>query len=174
MQRIAVDQSISLDAGKVSFYAPEEPLFGAGVDEKFLSVAYDIDQAGKCYACDLSTASAFHAIRSMEAGIRAIARCLGIPDPTTGKDRNWSNVGSSIKAKIDQRWPASSGRMNGDAKTFDKLYGSIAGMQNPYRNETMHLSAKYDAPEALRIFELVKGLMQKIAGRMDENGDPKA
>jgi hypothetical protein len=164
----------SLDASRVPFYGPVEPLFGVEVETKFPGPAYDIEQAGKCYACDLTTASAFHAIRAMEAGIRAMTRCLGIPDPTTGKDRNWSRVASSIKAEIDKRWPPSTGRISGDGQLFDKLYGAIAGMQNPYRNETMHLSAKYTAPEALHIFELVKGLMQKIASRMDENGEPKA
>jgi hypothetical protein len=164
----------SLDAMKAAFYDPAEPLFGSDVDHAFPSVAYEIEQAGKCYACDLTTASAFHSIRVMEAGIRAMTRCLGIPDPTSGKERNWSNVSSSIKADMDKRWPQSTGRMTGDAHLFDKLYGAIAGMQNPYRNETMHLSAKYTAPESLHIFELVKGLMQKIASRMDENGQDVA
>jgi hypothetical protein len=64
--------------------------------------------------------------------------------------------------------------MSGDAQLFDKLHGAITAMQNPYRNETMHLAEKYTAPEALHIFELVKGLMQKIASRMDEDEEPKA
>jgi hypothetical protein len=173
-RELTVVKVFSLDSSKAAFYDPSEPLFGADVDKKFPSISYEIDQSGKCYACDLSTASAFHSIRSMEAGIRAIARCLGIPDPTKGKDRNWSNVSASIKLKMDQLWPPSTGRMSGDGQLFDKMYGAIAGMQNPYRNETMHLEAKYDAPEALHIFELVKGLMQKIASRMDELGEPKA
>jgi hypothetical protein len=164
----------SLDGNRAPFYEPPEPLFGTEVDKKFSSISYEVDQAGKCYACELNSASAFHSIRTMEAGIRAMTRCLGIPDPTTGKDRNWSNVGRSIKEAIDKRWPASTGRMSGDAHLFDKLYGAIAGMQNPYRNETMHLSAKYDAPEALHIFELVKGLMKMIVARMDQEGKPLA
>jgi len=52
--------------------------------------------------------------------------------------------------------------MSGDAYIFAKLYGAIAAMQNPYRNETMHLDAKYTAPEALHIFRTSEGLMQKI------------
>jgi hypothetical protein len=163
-----------LDPGRADFYEPNAPLWGADVAKKFPSIAYEVDQLGKCYACDLTTASAFHSIRAMEAGIRAIARCVGIPDPTTGKDRNWSNISRTIKDAIDKRWPASSGRMSGDAQLFDRLHGAISGMQNPYRNETMHLSAVYTAPEALHIFELAKGLMQKIASRMDEDGNPKA
>lgn len=163
----------NLDTSRVPFYQPKEPLFGTEVAAKFQECAYEIDQGGKCYACDLTTAAAFHWIRALEGGVHAITECLGIPGPTKGRDRNWSNILSSIKNEIDKRWPASTGRMAGDAKLFDKLYGALAGMQNPYRNETMHLDAKYTAPEALHIFELAKGLMQQIAARMDENGEPK-
>jgi hypothetical protein len=163
----------SLDDKKTEFYSPNEPLFGPEVDRNFQSVSYEIEQGGKCYACDLTTAAAFHWIRSLEAGIRAMARCLGIPDPTTGRERNWGQLNEAFRLRIEANWPKSSGRMTGDAHLFDKLYGSISGMQNPYRNETMHLSAKYTAPEALHIFELVKGLMTQIASRMDEDGNPK-
>jgi hypothetical protein len=163
-----------LDARRADFYSPAEPLFGVEVHAKFPSIAGEIEEAGKCYACDLPTAFAFHTIRSLEAGVRAVARCLGIPDPTMGKDRNWSNISRSIKDKLDAKWPASTGRMSGDGHDFDKIYGALVGMQNPYRNETMHLSAVYSATEALHIFEVVKGLMQRIAARTDEQGLPLA
>lgn len=162
-----------LDPGRAQFYSPTEPLWGRDVADKFPSIAYEIDQIGKCYACDLTTASAFHSIRAMEAGIRAMARCLGIPDPTSGRERNWGQLNEAFRAKIEALWPRATGRIAGDARLFDRLYGSISGMQNPYRNETMHLSAKYTAPEALHIFELAKGLMTQIASRMDEEGNPK-
>ena len=163
----------TMSVNRIGYYEASEPLFGIAVDKNFPGVAYEVEQAGKCYACDLTTASAFHSIRTLEAGVKAMARCLGIPDPTKGRDRNWSNISRSIRDDLEKRWPASTGRMGGDAQIFDKLLGSISGMQNPYRNETMHLEAKYTAPEALHIFELVKGVMQKIASRMNENGEPQ-
>jgi len=163
-----------LDAGRMGFYSPGVPLFGEEVHAKFPSIAGEIEEAGKCYACDLPTAFAFHTIRSLEAGVRAVARCLAIPDPVLGRDRNWASIARSIKEQLDTRWPAASGRMSGDGQSFDKIYGALVGMQNPYRNETMHLSANYSAPEALHIFEVVKGLMQRIAARMDEQGLPLA
>ena len=159
-----------LASGRSEFYQQSEPLFGADVARKFPSIAYDIDQAGKCYALELNTASAFHSIRCMEAAIRAIARFLGIPDPMRGSDRNWSNVCRAISVEMERRWPKASGRMSGDGQTFDEIYGALSGMQNPYRNSTMHLNAKYDGPEALHIFHVVKGLMIKVASRIDEDG----
>lgn len=165
---------LSLSWSEKEFYEPKEPLFGKDVAENFPSIVYEIDQAGKCYACNLTTSSAFHSIRCLEAGIRALARCLDIPDPTKGSERNWSNLKRAIGAKIEEKWPAKTGRIDGDAKIFDEVFGALSAMQNPYRNSTMHLDAVYTAPEALHIFEMVKGLMQKISSRMDENGLPVA
>lgn len=47
-------------------------------------------------------------------------------------------------------------------------------MQNPYRNSTMHLDSVYTEDDARMVFNLVRGLIQKIASRMDENGLPLA
>jgi hypothetical protein len=112
-----------LEQCKADFFDPKDPLFGSEVATRFISIAYEIDQSGKCYACDLSTASAFHSIRCLEAGIRAVSRCLGIPDPTTGAQRNWNNALKSIKTEIDTRWPGSAGKMSGDGKLFDEIHG---------------------------------------------------
>jgi len=40
----------TLDYSKAAFYSPREPLFGADVAANFPSIAYDIDECGKCYA----------------------------------------------------------------------------------------------------------------------------
>lgn len=164
----------ALDLRRSEFYEPPEALFGTQVADKFPSIGNEISSAGQCYACGLPTAFAFHALRAMEAGLRATSKCLGIPDPTTGAGRNWGNIQKNIKAAIDSKWPKSSDRLTGDGKDFEAIYGALVGMTNPYRNETMHLSSNYPDAEAIHIFELVKGLMQKIASRMDENGEPNA
>jgi HEPN domain-containing protein len=164
--------AIGLQGAKL--YEPKEPCFGQQVTDKFGSVIYEIDEAAKCLALGRSTASAFHSIRSLEAAIRAISRCLGISDPTKAADRSWFKLLNVIKSEIDRRWPTSSNRLSGDGKFFEEAYGALAAMQNPYRNATMHLDQKYTEEEAKHIFEIVKGFMRKLASRCDENGDPKA
>lgn len=159
---------------KAKFY--EKPTDGwEDVAKKLPSAEYDIQEAAKCFALSRSTASAFHSIRCLEAGIRAVARSLNIPDPIKGSDRSWGKTLGVIKTEIDKRWPASSaGRMSGDGQFFDEFYGSLSGMQNPYRNATMHLDHKYTEDEAEQILIVVKGIMRKVASRMDEQGEPKA
>jgi hypothetical protein len=155
-------------------YDPKEPLFGAKVVQNFGSVTYEIDEAAKCLVLDRSTASAFHSIRCLEAGIRALSRCLGIPDPKQASDRNWGALLKELKSVIDKKWPGSSTRMSGDGEFFDNAYVALAAIQNPWRNATMHLDQKYTPEEARHIFEVVKGFMMKIAVRLDEDGLPLA
>jgi hypothetical protein len=148
-------------------------LLGESVAKRFPSVVPEIEDAGSAHALERWTASAFHTIRCLEAGIRALTRCLGIPDPTKGSDRNWSSILRSVKAEMDRRWPSATDKMAPDYITFDGIFGALSALQNPYRNETMHLDARYDEGEARHIMEMVRGLMQRVAARCDENGDPK-
>jgi hypothetical protein len=151
----------------------DDPLiFGPEGSGAFGEATYEMTEAAKCLALHRSTASAFHSIRCLEAGIRALSRCLQISDPTRASDRNWGAMLKALKGKIDERWPGSSMRLTGDGEFFDNAYAALAAMQNPWRNATMHLDQKYTAEEARHIFEVVKGFMSKIANRMDESGRP--
>lgn len=165
---------LALDAQDTELYAPEYPLFGLDFDKQFPSISYEVDEAASCLALDRSTASAFHSIRCLEAGIRALSRCLAISDPTRAANRSWSLLLKALKEAIDDKWPGSNTRLSGDGEFFDNAYAALAAMQNPWRNATMHLDQKYTSSEARHIFEVAKGFMAKIASRMDENGDPKA
>lgn len=165
---------VCLSEDEAKLFEPKEPLYGKEVDTKFPGLIDEIKEAGRCLGLGRSTAGAFHAIRCLEAGIRAISSSLGIPDPTKGADRNWSNLLREINTEIGKRWPSSTGRMSGDSEVFYQLYGSLAAMQNPYRNATMHFDHSYTPEEAKLIFDIVCGLMKKIASRMDEDGEPKA
>jgi len=120
-----------------------------------------------------STASVFHAVRCLEAAIRAIYRCLGMPDPIRGADRNWGQILRKVNEQMDARWPKAT-RIGGDGKRFEGFVAVLTSMQNPYRNATMHLDEKYTEGEAKHIFEMVAGLMRSVALRMDEEGLPLA
>lgn len=87
---------IVLDTFEKSMFEPVGPLFGVDVHQKFPALAYDIEEAGKCLALGRSTSSAFHSIRCLEGAIRAMSRCLGIPDPTKGSDRTWFKMLEAI------------------------------------------------------------------------------
>jgi hypothetical protein len=54
------------------------------------------------------------------------------------------------------------------------MYALLDAVKDAWRNPTMHIETKYTPEEASNIFATVRGFMKKVAGRMDENGEPKA
>jgi hypothetical protein len=171
----AVSFFLSMTRLERNLFEPQKPLYGDDVAMKFPSIAYEIDEAAKCLALGRSTASVFHSLRGLEAGIRATARCLGIPDPTRGVDRNWGNILNAIKGQIDSRWPKNTqDRLTEECRFFEDAHAALAAMMNPWRNAGMHLDRTYTEEDARHIREVVGGFMRKVASRMDEDGEPKA
>ena len=167
-----IKRSLILD-DKYADLFDDEKAFGALVATQFPGLTKEITESAKCLALERSTASAFHALRCLEAGILSVSRCLGIPDPIKGSQRNWGSMLKAVKEEIDNRWPPSIIN-KGDGTFFEAIHGALAGMQNPYRNATMHLETRYDQDEARRLYEIVKNLMITISARMNEDGLPHA
>jgi len=164
-----------VEASHVSYFEGDGGLFGGEVAARFPSLFYDIGEAGKCLAVGRSTASAFHSLRCIEGGITAMSRCLGIPDPMKGADRNWGAMLRKISTEMDRRWPkGGSARMSGDGQLFEDAYAALASMQNPWRNATMHLEQKLTKEEADHLLRVARDFMQRLSRRMDEAGEPKA
>jgi hypothetical protein len=178
---IANTIEIEMRGRKVFAITPEDAklfdrtsTFGPPEMGRFGDATFEISEAAKCLALDRTTASAFHSIRCLEAGIRALCRCLQIPDPTRASGRSWGAMLQTLKQKIDERWPGSSSRLNGDGEFFDNAYAALAAMQNPWRNATMHLDQKYNREDATNILHTVNSFMTRIGVRMDESGNPLA
>jgi hypothetical protein len=178
IQRLSDELSMAkvlvIEAEKQKYYDPRDPAFGCDVTNKFISVLFELDEAGKCLALGRPTACVFHLMRIMEIGVRAIARCLQIPDPVKPAERNWGHILDEIWNGIAAKWPTTTDRMGGDGALFEELHASLDAVKNPWRNATMHVERKYTDDEAEHVFAAVRGFMMKLASRCDENGDPKA
>lgn len=167
---------LSINADEVRYFDPSFPLFGSEFETKFSTLgAFELDEAAKCMALGRPTAAVFHMMRILEVGIRALAKCLGIPDPVKPAERNWGKILDKImKEGIERKWPNAADRMSGDGKLFEDLHASLDAVKNPWRNSTMHVEEKKTDQEAEHIFVAVRGFMMKLAARMDEDGLPLA
>ena len=165
-----------INSSHARYYEHQEPLFGQKVADKFSSLATsEIDEAGKCSALRRYTACVFHMMRVMETGIRAVAKCLGVPDPVKEADRNWGKMLGSIKVEIDKRNKNPHGWTVKDDKVFfEDAYTSLDAVKNAWRNPTMHVEKTYGEEQASNIFEATREFMMKLADRCDENGEPKS
>lgn len=177
-RELSLSTVLVLGPKEQDYYAPTKPHFGEEVAKKFPTMAvFEIDEAAKCFALSRSTAAVFHLMRVVEVGIRAVARCLQIPDPIKAGDRNWGNVLKEIKKDLDAHAgsaPTKRWSIPEDKEFFEEIYVSLDAVRVAWRNTTMHVENKYTTDEAEHIFIAVKGFMKKMASRLDENGDPKA
>jgi hypothetical protein len=145
------------------------------VQAKFQSASYEVDESAKCLSLSRYTAAVFHLMRTMEAGLSAMRKCLGLPDSVKPADRNWGKILGYIKAELDKRNATGAPWANPeDRHFFDDVYASLDAVRNVWRNATMHVEIKYNDEEAEHIFAAVRGFMKKIASRMDEKGAPLA
>jgi hypothetical protein len=164
----------SLTPHEAQMWSQIQPSFGTDVQAQYPTAAFEIDEASKCLALNRGTACVFHLMRTLEIAVRAIARCLSIPDPTQPAERNWGVVLRKIRDGINAKWPTVASRTAGDGEIFDALYASLDAVKNPWRNQTMHPALKYTGEEAEHVLAAVRGFMIRLASRCDENGDPRA
>src|SRR5262249_16155953 len=144
---------------------PNVPLFGAEVAAKFPSAIFDIHEAAKCVALGRSTAAVFHLMRVVEIALRAVHACLGLNPPT---NPNWGRLLGEVRDERVRR-----GRAWPENEYFQDVYASLDAIKDAQRNPTIHVETIHTETEAALIFENTKGLMRKIASKMDEKGDPR-
>jgi hypothetical protein len=165
--------------GKMFLYIPAERVkfwptvkqphaFGDAVAKNFPSAVFDIHNAAICMATTQSTASVFHLMRVLEAGLSVLGAQFGVSMAHT----NWAPAIEQIESKIrdmhkDPRW-----KVLPDCKEQQEFYAQAAShfaiLKDAWRNFTMHARGKYTEDEAERIFENVKGFMQQLAERLHE------
>lgn len=186
MACIEMNKRLQHEMGKIGLYIVDPnskariekacEQFGEDIIDKFTSISYEVDEAGKCLGLDRSTAAVFHLMRVMEIGVKAASKSLGIPDNLKGAERNWGVMLRKFKEEITRRDSmGQAGWKNiGDKTLFPEIYVSLDAVRNAWRNATMHVESKYTLEEAEHIWGAVKGFMKKLSSRCDENGDPKA
>ena len=116
-------------------------------------------------------------MRTVEIAIEAIRLCLQLPAPTKGQHKAWGAVLERLREEIEGResltWPRQWNSM-ADKKLFQQLHASLLAIKDAWRDSTMHVESDYNEREASHIFALTKGFMQKVASRLDEDGQPPA
>lgn len=147
-------------------------LLGEPTASRFTSIWFDCEEAAKCICVQRPTAAVFHAMRMLEIGIRAFSARLGIPDPVKSADRNWGVILKSIKAKIDQEFPAAKRGPNSEGVFLEGLYATLDAVKNPWRNATMHVEGIYTDTQARFILICTINFIQTMASSFDEKGEP--
>jgi hypothetical protein len=167
---------LTLEPREQYYFQPREPLFGADYQSGFSDGgAFDLDEAAKCMALGRPTAAVFHLSRIVEAGIRALARCLQMADPLIQPHRQWETILTRIWDEgIGRKWPTAASRSHGEGALFESLHARLNAIQAPWRSQALRVESKYTDHEVQQIFGTVRSFMMALAARMDESGLPLA
>ncbi|HTU43439.1 MAG TPA: hypothetical protein VMF91_00070 [Bryobacteraceae bacterium] len=152
---------------RAAYYA-DRPHFGLDVNDRFPSAILDISEAGKCLACGRGTATVFHLMRVMEAGLKAVASALGIPYAPS-----WESYLRQINDRITAKHKHKGIKWKRDEPFFRDVAAHLQTVKLAWRNPTMHIVNHYDRDAAFEVFNAVKAFMRHIATRLQEP-QPKA
>jgi hypothetical protein len=144
-------------------YYNEPRLFGPDVADRFPSAIQDIEEGGKALACGLGTATVFHMMRTMEAGLKALGRSLQIPYAPS-----WESYLKQIESKISAKHKTKGVRWKKDEPYFKEILGDLQAIKIAWRNPTMHIVRQYSQDEAEDIFRAVRRFMIRLAERHSE------
>jgi hypothetical protein len=165
--------------GKIFLYIPAERaqffpisskpnIFGEAVAGAFPSAAVDIYEAGTCLALSRGGACVFYLMRILEIGLTALGRVFDVSLTHT----NWAPAIGEIEAKIRGMRSEPKWKDLPDCKEQQEFYAQAAShfgiLKDAWRNYTMHARGSYTEEQAERIFENVKGFMEKLAERLHE------
>ena len=148
----------------LSYYAGEQ-LFGDEVDSCFPKAIDDIADAGRCIALGMGTASAFHSMRVMEVGLRALANALDIPYAPS-----WESYIRQINTSIEAKHRTKNDQWKKDEPFFRDVSGDLTSIKIAWRNPTMHIVKRYSPEEAEEIFRAARTFMKRLASHLDESG----
>jgi hypothetical protein len=142
---------------KAKYYRNKLP-FGREVVDKWPSLAYDIEEAARCFATDRHTATVFHLMRIMEVGVLAFAKVLKIKLPSQ-KEWYWGNIIPVINDKLNSM-KAKTPRAKDRKRPLQEGAAYLHHVKEVWRNQTMHPKATYTEHEAERVFANVKQFME--------------
>jgi hypothetical protein len=142
------------------FYKPRA-LFGQEVASHFPRAAYDIEEAGTCYAFGRSTACAFHLMRVMEVGVQTFGRMLGVDFP---EDKDWGRIlciaTGKNKEQTEQR--ERHGR-DPEIIAWNLIHAHLSSVGTGCRNQYMHPKETVTMEEAKDLIGLVGAFMRSLS-----------
>jgi hypothetical protein len=130
----------------------------------FISSHEELIEAGNCYAAGRNDACVFHAMRGLEAPLRALAKLLKIrlskhPDVAT-----WGDFNRKIAAKIDQLTNTKhTKRRDSEIKFYADVGSLFRYLQFSYRDYVCHKRESYGESEAFEALEHSRKLVERLA-----------
>lgn len=138
----------------------------AAVLRAFPSSRSDVIAGVDCWALGHATASAYHFMRVLEYGLRALAADVG----RSFDVQNWQNIIDQIESEIrdlGKTLPAGVGKTE-RLRFLSEAAKEFSYFKDGWRNHVAHSRVTYDEHQARRVMEHVRAFMTVLSSRLDE------
>lgn len=149
-------------------YFEGKHLFGESVSAAFPSTTDDIEEAGKCMALGRYTACAFHLMRVLEAGLRALGKSLNDDSLDPKRNPTWDRILKRCDKEIEKSPVDRSLGWREDQEFFSGVTATLRAVKDAWRNPVMHVEKKYSEEDTEEIFIAARAFMRHLAGKLAE------
>jgi hypothetical protein len=158
-----------ISAGSVVLIREPKTWWGEQVFAAFPSAESDAAAACRCYATGCSTASVFHCMGVLQAGLYAMAVDLKVPFKHSIELAEWQAVISGIEAKIEPlRQMPKSDQRDEMLTFFSGCAAQFRYFKDAWRNHVAHMRKDYNSGEALQTLSAVRDFMKLLSTRLHE------
>jgi hypothetical protein len=137
------------------------------VTAAFPSASSEMVAAGNAFACGLATACVFHAMRTAEIGVRALANELGrITFSTDISLVEWAQILEKIDARIREMKQLPRGtKKDDDLQFYSEAASQFRYFKDGWRVRVAHARATYDEQQALTVLDHTLSFFQTLGRR---------
>jgi hypothetical protein len=135
------------------FNVPELAAFGWDTQIEFA-------RAGECFALGLNTATVFHLMRIVDAGLKSAAKSLGI----TYHSESWQTIGHKINDKMQEKYHLKTDEWKKTEPFYAELLTDIGAIGKAHRNPTLHdLKVNYSEEDTQYLFIVTEAFIGHLA-----------
>jgi hypothetical protein len=167
-ERLRSLQLLAIEDGDSAIFTnAAEHLCGGKLHGDLAISEEELNLGGKALSVGLSTAAVAHAMRSVEAGLHAFCRALGITFPGTVELQDWANLTEKIKSEIDKLNQQQRGPQKADQlKRMGELLLPADGFRLAWRNHVAHAREKYETHEARLVLRHVAEFLARLSATL--------
>lgn len=152
---------------EAALYSMWQAPWGGAVKE-FSDSLSDMEAASKSLACDLGTACAFHCMRVVEIGLRALVKKVGTQQPTVGNP-NWNHWLQPIESQLSpNNKHLRTAEWNANPQFYADTTTRLLGVRDAWRNPTMHVERAYQPDEAQEVLISSQMFMKRLSEKVSQ------
>ena len=166
MEEVGSHQFFWVPSNRAEWYGKKaEEIAGSLWCPRFPSTCSEIEEASKCYAFGRYTSAAFHLMRAVEPGTKALGLAIGLTPAHPG----WKLVFDEVYGQWKKHRPRHPIWTTHEAALV-QISGDLRTVSLVWRNDVAHFVDTYGEENAKEMLTIVPVFMRNLSAMIDEKG----